>query len=81
MSGNVIFTWPSSGNSSSYDVYITRPTTGNHARVDVPQYIVKDAIFYDSIGILIYYLSSALPEIRSTYNGIWSLFLLLIVNS
>lgn len=70
MSGNVIFTWPSSGNSSSYDVYITRHKTPNYTRVDVPQYIVKDAIFDDSIDILIYYLSSALPEIRSTYNGI-----------
>lgn len=77
MSGNVIFTWPSSGNSSSYDVIITRNTTQDPSeRITVPQYIVKDAILYDSIGILMYYLTPDVHGITSAYKGIYLFFLL-----
>lgn len=79
MSGNVIFTWPSSGNSSLYDVAITRNTTKDQwKRITVPEYIVKNAILYHSIGISMYYINPTVREIRSAYNGIKSLFLLLI---
>lgn len=82
MSGNVIFTWPSSGNSSSYDVTITRNTTKDPSkRIRVPECIVKNAILYHSIGISMYYLTPTVREIRSTYNGIKSLFLFLMFNS
>lgn len=75
MSGNVIFTWPSSGNSSSYDVTITRNTTKDKSkRITVPQYIVKDAILYESIGILMYYLTPDVHEITSAYKGIYLFF-------
>lgn len=75
MSGNVIFTWPSSGNSSSYDVIITRNTTEDPLkRITVPQYIVKDAILYESIGILMYYLTPSVHRINSAYRGIYSFF-------
>lgn len=77
MSGNVIFTWPPSGNSSSYNVTITRNTTKDSSeRITVPQYIVKDAILYESIGILMYYLTPEVHGIRSAYKGIYSFFLL-----
>lgn len=82
MSGNVIFTWPSSGNSSVYDVIITRNTTKDPTkRITVPEYIVKNATLYHSIGISMYYLKPNVREIRSAYNGIWSLFLFLMFNS
>ncbi|XP_052692710.1 uncharacterized protein LOC128170988 isoform X2 [Crassostrea angulata] len=69
MSGNVIFTWPPSGNSSSYDVIITRNTTKDPLeRITVPQCIVKDAILYDSIGISVVYLTPDVRLIRSAYN-------------
>lgn len=71
MSGNVIFTWPPSGNSSSYDVIITRNTTKDPLeRITVPQCIVKDAILYDSIGFSVVYLTPDVRLIRSAYNGI-----------
>uniref|UniRef100_K1PYB9 Uncharacterized protein n=1 Tax=Magallana gigas TaxID=29159 RepID=K1PYB9_MAGGI len=70
MSGNVIFTWPSSGDSSSYDVTITRNTTKDQRkRITVPEYIVKNAILYHSIDITMYYLAPTVREIRSAYNG------------
>lgn len=76
MSGNVIFTWPSPGNSSLYDVYITRDTTeGPVDRVTDSQYIVEDAMLYNSIGIRMFYLKQNNLELRSSYNGIY-LFLI-----
>lgn len=75
MSGNVIFTWPSSGNSSSYDVTITRNTTaGRSDRVTDSQYEVKDAILYDFIDIQIVYHKPKQLSIRSSYKGIQYLF-------
>lgn len=69
MSGNVIFTWPS-GNSSFYDVSITRDTTRDPTadRINVSQYIVNDVMLYDSISISMYYLTPTVREISSTYN-------------
>lgn len=76
MSGNVIFTWPSSGNSSQYDVYITRDTTkGSADRVTDPQYIVEDAMLYNSIDIRMFYLNQNNLELRSSYKGIYLFFI------
>lgn len=72
MSGNVIFTWPS-GNSSFYDVSITRDTTKDPTayRINVSQYIVNDVMLYDSISISMFYLTPTVRGISSTYNGIY----------
>ncbi|XP_052710525.1 uncharacterized protein LOC128184925 [Crassostrea angulata] len=52
MSGNVVFRWTPSSNSSNYYVFITRDrSTDARTRVYDTQYTVKDAILYDSITI------------------------------
>eukprot|EP00105_Crassostrea_gigas_P018388 XP_011436498.1 PREDICTED: uncharacterized protein LOC105334657 isoform X2 [Crassostrea gigas] len=52
MSGNVVFRWTPSSNSSNYYVFITRDRiTDARTHVYDTQYTVKDAILYDSITI------------------------------
>lgn len=52
MSGNVVFRWTPSSNSSNYYVFITRDrSTDARTHVYDTQYTVKDAILYDSITI------------------------------
>lgn len=77
-SGNVVFRWTPSSNSSYYYVFITRDRiTDARTHVYDSQYTVKDAILYDSITINVR-TPESLADNVVTYNGLIIFFYIYI---